>query len=187
MIRERRQSRETFMNKTNSRCAYAVGGVLCLLLCVSGRTHAETPKTDAKKESEKVEGSWTVASWLASGSVRNAEKLVVKISGGSISFVSPLPQMPSAIGSSGDFYEFKIDASRTPKRILMTNARPHDGQPAKINAIYRLDGDKLELCYNFDPAKRGTAPKSFDGQQGSGQELIVLKRTKAASDAKEKK
>jgi len=68
---------------------------------------------------------------------------------------------------------YKIDASKTPKQV---NIDPEQGvnKGKKIAAIYKLDGDTLTICYDFDERR----PLEFRTKEGDHRLLAVFKRDK---------
>jgi uncharacterized protein (TIGR03067 family) len=67
---------------------------------------------------------------------------------------------------------FKLDASKTPKQIDMT---PDGGKAGTIEGIYKIDGDKLTMCY---AAPKGKRPTAFESKEDSGVTLTVWVREK---------
>jgi uncharacterized protein (TIGR03067 family) len=69
---------------------------------------------------------------------------------------------------------YKLDAGKSPKQIdIVATEGEHKGQAAQ--GIYRIDGDKHEICYTMPGNKRPTA---FASEPGSKAFLIVWKRAK---------
>jgi uncharacterized protein (TIGR03067 family) len=74
---------------------------------------------------------------------------------------------------------YKVDATKSPKQIdIVATEGEQKGQIA--HGIYRIDGDKHEICYTMPGKER---PKEFASEPGSGAFLIVWKRAK--SDGKQ--
>jgi uncharacterized protein (TIGR03067 family) len=65
---------------------------------------------------------------------------------------------------------FKLDPTQKPKTIDLT----HAGEK-KSRGIYRLEGDRLKICYAVNAKKR---PAEFQTKVGAQQFLFVLKRVK---------
>jgi uncharacterized protein (TIGR03067 family) len=81
----------------------------------------------------------------------------------------------SGAGQTGIGGKLKIDASKTPKEIdIMAESGPQKG--TTIPAIYKLDGDKLSVCYDFSGKSR---PKEFGTKKGTALFLAVYKKEAA--------
>ncbi len=77
---------------------------------------------------------------------------------------------------SKDEGTFTVDATKTPKEMVV---KPTGG-PAKgqtVNAIYKIDGDTLTICYDFDTEK-GTRPTKFESKADTKLLLTTYKREK---------
>jgi hypothetical protein len=124
---------------------------------------------DEKKDkaADKLQGIWTVVSFVADGKENpkakddtvsfDGEKLVIKHKDGSHEAT------------------YKLDPAQKPKTIDIT---PSDG-PNKdkvMKGIYSIDGDDLKVCWTEDPDK--DRPKEFESKEGSGLRLATLKREK---------
>src|SRR5262249_40068612 len=79
---------------------------------------------------------------------------------------------------------FKLDASRKPKEIDLTNLDgKHKGETTR--GLYELDGDVLKFSHGAQPGAE--RPKALESKEGSDHLLWTLKRTgKANEPAKEK-
>jgi uncharacterized protein (TIGR03067 family) len=80
------------------------------------------------------------------------------------------------VGEEKDEGAFTVDPAKSPKQMVIKgNGGPNKGKT--IKAIYKLDGDTLTVCYDFD----GTAekhPAKFETKEGTMQIMIVYKREK---------
>jgi uncharacterized protein (TIGR03067 family) len=68
---------------------------------------------------------------------------------------------------------FRLDATKTPRAIDFLPDFPAKGKP--ILGIYRLEGDKLTLCY---PALGKERPREFSAKEGTGNTVAVWLREK---------
>jgi uncharacterized protein (TIGR03067 family) len=138
-------------------------------VCVIGfLVAADEPKdTGAKKEGEKLSGTWKVISAERDGqsdmAFRNA--LITYAADGQ--FTVKLPEGKQVQGT------YKLDAGKKPKAVDYTpnNGKLHEG-------IYSLEGDTLKIC-GSEPGK--PRPKEFATKADSGQTLMVMKREKTAT------
>jgi uncharacterized protein (TIGR03067 family) len=120
-----------------------------------------------KKEAAKLEGTWTV------DSARANRKALDDWKGKKVIFSDDKATVPFSTGGS-----FKVDASKAPKWIDITTL-----EGLTVLAIYKLDGDEMQLCTNTTKVLKdgnevwqaGERPTQFDSKQGM---LVVLKREK---------
>jgi len=117
---------------------------------------------DAKKEQEKLQGSWSVVAAEKDGAaddgIKNdkvviaGDKLTIKKSGGDEEPVT-----------------FTIDPAKKPKTLDINSK----GQ--MILAIYELEGDNLKLCFSRPGSER---PTELATKAGSNRMMVTLKRDK---------
>jgi uncharacterized protein (TIGR03067 family) len=127
-------------------------------LMIAGLLLAADAKDDAAKEMKKLEGTWKVVAAEASGTKVPDDKLkdaVVIIKGDKLT-----------LGDKGDKgakdLVFKIDPSKKPKQIDLTD--PKDKDKTALG-IYSLEGDELKLCIPLSPPGKKdekTRPDSFE-------------------------
>ena len=71
---------------------------------------------------------------------------------------------------------FTIDPTKKLKEMdVKPTGGPHKGKTVK--AVYKLDGDTLVMCYDFD-ADKGNRPEKFESKEGTTLLLITYKREK---------
>jgi len=133
--------------------------VAMLVLVVVGLCPASA---DDKKDQDALQGTWAVVSATRGGkpndSIKN-DKLV---------FEGTTVTVKTASGRD-EPATFKLDSSKSPKTI---DIMPKEGDQ-KIQGIYKLSGDMLEICFNRDER-----PTEFKSAEGSRNFLVVLKREK---------
>jgi len=139
---------------------------LASVVCVTGALGQDTK--DAAEELKKVlmqlEGAWTSVSVERDGQALGEDfvkdfKLVFKDD-------KVTARHPA---------KFKLDLSKTPKRIDVT---PEEGpdKDRTIEGIYELKGEDLKVCIALPGKER---PKEFVSKPDSGTVLFVLKKAKA--------
>jgi uncharacterized protein (TIGR03067 family) len=149
-----------------------------LLILVAGLLLAAAPAEEARKEREKLVGTWLVVSVEVNGQ---------KAPAGAVKDFRFIFTADSLTRKRGDKAEsgagYKLDPSKSPKWLDMTGTT--DGKEHAVPTIYKLDGDTLTLCFRSDykkkdgkPNEAQKRPEKFDGGAGSKQVLMVLKREK---------
>jgi uncharacterized protein (TIGR03067 family) len=144
------------------RCALVV---LCLGFGASAATAAPD---DDKKDSERLQGSWKMASLNVNGEkvpddAIEMAKLVVKDDQYTITLGE---QTTSAA-------KFTMDSSKTPKQVDFKYTEGlQKGQTAK--GIYKLDGDTFTMCRSL--TEEGDRPAEFTAAADSGRLLVVWTR-----------
>jgi uncharacterized protein (TIGR03067 family) len=142
---------------------------LLIVLAVGLLLGADTGKDDAKKDQDKLQGEWVLASATRDGMEAPEE------------FIKSLKR-----SVKGDEYtvtrdgetilkgKFKLDPTKKPKTIDVT-AKDQNGNEMSIAGIYEIEGDSFKLCYSGPGMER---PKTFASEAGSGISLAVWKRAK---------
>ncbi len=142
-----------------------------LFLCLTGSLFAADDPKDAaaKKESEKLVGTWKVTKAEHDGQPDKALMNAVTTFAADGKFTAKF-----ADGMAGDG-TYKLDPSKKPKAIeIMMNFGANKGKSHE--GIYALEGETLKIC-SSDPGK--PRPKEFATKADSGQMLFVLTRAKA--------
>jgi uncharacterized protein (TIGR03067 family) len=148
------------------RLAWLALGATGLLLA------ADNPTGDAKKDLDRMQGSWVAASGEAKGNPFPDEqvkgtKLVLK--GDKYSY------------TVGDTYQeegtLKVDPTKKPKTIDVTIVEGEDKGETQLG-IYEIGKDTLKLCF-APPGKGKTRPKDFSTNAGNEQLMLVLTREKS--------
>jgi internalin A len=128
----------------------------------------------AKKESEKLSGTWKAITVERDGQPDGAAQnaIVTYTAEGKLT-------VKFAEGTRGEG-TYRLDPSKTPKRMDYTlSFGTNKGEPHK--GIYSLEGDTLKIC-GSEPGK--PRPKEFATKADSGRVLLVLKREKAVAAKK---
>jgi uncharacterized protein (TIGR03067 family) len=135
--------------------------LLCFAVCVAlaVTNSAGQDKKDKDKEGGKLEGTWTATSWQRGDREigRDEVDTVLVLAKGTYEF----PEGINRISQKGTI---KVDAAKG-----TIDFTPEDG-PAKgktLLGIYKVDGDKLTLCFTSPGGER---PKEFK----SGERSTVL-------------
>jgi uncharacterized protein (TIGR03067 family) len=127
---------------------------------------APAPAEDAKKDAEKIQGTWKVVS-LERGGEKGPEEMVKNakfvIADGLITIKEPKREEKAS---------FKLDPTKNPKTMDIT---PEKGKEGVALGIYELKGDTLKFCFS---KPGGARPTEFASKAGTEQVLIVLERDK---------
>lgn len=121
-----------------------------------------------KKDLDKFQGTWTVASMELDGKPLPEEKrakIRLTVKGEDFTF------------DNGDGPEpglYKIDPAKDPKELNIVITKGDD-QGKVYLVIYKFDGDKMVQCMELSNKKR---PREFTGKAGSGCALEVWERQK---------
>jgi uncharacterized protein (TIGR03067 family) len=148
------------------RLAWLALGVTGLLIA------AESPKGDAQKDLDRMQGSWVATSGEAKGNALPDEQVK------QTKFVLKGDKYSYTIG---DAYQeegtLKIDPTKKPKTIDVTIVEGDDKGEVQLG-IYEMDKDTLKLCF-APPGKDKARPKDFSTNAGNQQLLLVLTREKS--------
>jgi uncharacterized protein (TIGR03067 family) len=149
-----------------NRIAFALVMVL-LGAGLAARPAAADDKSDAaKKDSDKLQGTWTFVSMEMDGQP------------------APKGDDPQTITFKGDTFTVKVgdkvvqagmqtlDPTKKPKAVD-SPVTEGEGKGTTMLGIYELDGDNLKACFDTAGKKR---PTEFKTAAGSGHMLVVLKR-----------
>jgi uncharacterized protein (TIGR03067 family) len=141
-------------------------GVVLVLLGAGPPTDEEV-----QKELDRFQGTWKVVRMEVGGKTMPGKaflKVTIAFQGDEMTF-----------GESGKLYDkitFDVDPSTKPTSAdLRHTAGLKKG--VRERAIYELQGDRLKLCIAEPRKKR---PTEFVPEDGTGQQLLVLQRDKAA-------
>ena len=127
---------------------------------------ADAPKDAVKKDQEKLQGDWI----LASGE-RDGEQFPDDMVKSLKRFVTGDKFTVNRDDQTVTKGTFTLDPSKKPKAIDLKI----EGNDQVIQGIYELDGDTLKLCYAAPGEER---PKQFGTKAGSGHALVVWKKAK---------
>lgn len=145
-----------------NRIAFVLG--IALFASVS----ADDKSDAAKKDSDKLQGTWTFVSME-----RGGEKVPQGDTGPVITF-------------DGDKFAVKageqvlqagtqtLDPTQKPKTVD-SKVTEGEGKGTTMLGIYEIDGDNLKACFDTEGKKR---PTEFKTTAGDGHMLVVLKRVK---------
>ena len=126
---------------------------------------------DAKKDLERMQGTWLVVANEVDGQrapeaeIKKAD-LRLTIQGNSFTYTAG--GKPVLEGS------FTIDPAKKPKHLDAKGTLPN-GTMTKSIGIYELDGDTMRVCF---VEGQGERPKEFKTAPGSNAILTVYKRVK---------
>jgi uncharacterized protein (TIGR03067 family) len=137
---------------------------VCVLLALP----AAEPKKDelAKKELEKLQGTWKLVSIEKRGQKFDAEGKVPD------SFNMVIAGDKMTFGKRE--ITFTIDLTTDPKLIDLTHVK----EKVTIESIYKLDGDTFTMCYRPGDAPAKDRPTAFKTDEKTTYEIRVYKREK---------
>ncbi len=145
------------------RATPLLAGALDLLLTLSAAA------ADAPTELEKFTGTWLAVSITNDGKETNRDdvkKVVLVVDGAKYTLLGTTGLVKGT---------HKLDASKTPKTIDATRSVGAD-KGKTIKGIYELSGASFKVCLAAPGKDR---PTSFDAKEGSGNRLLVFKRSKS--------
>ncbi len=181
--------------------ALGTGGILLVHRTVGAEPPASTAerKTGKPKEEDAIQGNWTVAN-LEQVNHEPTKDERAAFKEGSLKVVITADKI---VYRDKDEATYKLDPSKTPRRIDMTVAS--DKKSVTVAGIYALDGDELRLCFvgrvsdieppaSFDikKAKPGTFPTCWtlrrdDAPRDKGKDVEKKADPKEDAAAKELK
>jgi uncharacterized protein (TIGR03067 family) len=138
------------------------------LLALSLWLPAADPKEDAKKDQEKMQGTWKVEKLMRDGMEAPAdirEKMTVTITGNKMSI---------KIGEGAEESEFTLDPSTKPAHFDFKLISMKEDTKTRYG-LYKFDGESLTLCWTRGGGER---PKDFESKPGSLSALFALKKEK---------
>jgi uncharacterized protein (TIGR03067 family) len=137
---------------------------LALILLLAG---ANARGGDAKKDKEKLQGTWMLTSMEVGGKAVPLPKDAKLIFAGD--------KLTATGGPMGDEHAtYKLDAGKKPRQIDLIEKK--DGKDGKtIQGIYSIEGDTLKLAFAVE-AEKGPRPTAFEGKEVG---VMTLKRVKS--------
>jgi uncharacterized protein (TIGR03067 family) len=138
------------------------------ILAVGVLTAAAAPQGDAaKKEQEKLQGTWVPVSVTVDGKKEDIRDLTLTFTGNTFRV-----KAGDKVFGAGTF---TTDPGKEPKTIDTRWTEGENKGKTEVG-IYKLEGDTLTTCF----AEAGTdkRPTSFTSKEGSKLELTVFKRAK---------
>lgn len=141
---------------------------LALGIALLGSAIADDKADAAKKDQDKLQGTWTFVSMESNG-----EAVPQGDPGPTITFAGNkfTVKAGDAVLQAGTQ---TLDPSKKPKAVDST-VTEGEGKGTTMLGIYELDGDNLKACFDTQGKKR---PTEFKTTAGSGHMLVVLKRAK---------
>lgn len=143
------------------RATKAIGLLLASLLLVAAGADA------GKKDREAMQGDWHCEKFVRDGQAASddeAQALFRSVKGDAFTVFRFRKK-----GSAG---KFTLDAAKSPKQIDFVFEVP---KAFTMKGIYKLEGDRLTLCYAGPGQER---PKAFESKEDSGVSLTVWVKEK---------
>jgi uncharacterized protein (TIGR03067 family) len=149
-----------------------IATILAFALALALAAAAEDKKDDANaKDLKTMQGDWAGDSFTRDGMAfppDDAQALFRTVKGDRYT----LSRFRKKVGSG----KFTIDATKSPREITFYPDAPPKGKPAPaMPGIYKIEGDRITMCY---PAPGGKRPTKFEAPEGSGLSLVVWVREK---------
>lgn len=143
-------------------------------LCLTPVMADEKADAARKQELKRLEGVWTVTEARHGGEVvEQSEKEEFEFKGGKL-IVRKGERAPITL-------ILRIDLSTDPKCIDWTTDPKSKFEDDKFaEGIYKLDGDKLTVCYNVNDNRfaKGNRPTKLESTEKSDAMLIIFERAK---------
>ncbi|HLW65596.1 MAG TPA: TIGR03067 domain-containing protein [Gemmataceae bacterium] len=136
----------------------------CLLLALL--MPAADPNEDAKKDLQKMQGTWKVEKLTNNGTEAPAE-IIAKMS----VVIAKNKMTVEAEGRPGEVAEVTLDPSKKPAHYDFTPAN----DSKQRHGLYKFDGEKLYLCWTRGGGER---PKAFESKPDSMIVVFELKKEK---------
>jgi uncharacterized protein (TIGR03067 family) len=169
--------------------------LVTLLLVVGLAPAAGTDRADpVQQELKALQGTWTLESYEYEGK-RLSRKATIKefggedrlpdlrIEGDKIIWVSPDHSTAYTPLGSGKPKEntYSFDPKKSPKTVDIHYDAPgflRGGGVATIRGIYRIKGDRLEVCCRPNSRTEEERPKDFTTDDNESDRLVIYKRVK---------
>jgi uncharacterized protein (TIGR03067 family) len=151
-----------------------------LLIAMSTALAPDTPQDEAKKELERLQGTWVATRFEAGGQAApDAFTRTIKLICVGDKYTQQNGDMVVEKGTH------KLDPTKKPK-FMDINVTDGESKGMLQLAIYELDGDTLKICCNEHGDKE--RPKEFSTtKETGGKLLVILKREKKDEKKEEKK
>lgn len=153
-----------------------------VLLGISIMSSVAPAGDEAKKELEKLQGSWRCVSWevfkgdTVGGKAQLSREPALVIKGNKIILRAENLELP-----------FTLDVTKNPKRITRTIRYALGGNKFKLveyYSIYTFEGDRLKICsFDFGPAKTAV-PKAFPERGKPSEEEVFVEIFESIKDEK---
>jgi uncharacterized protein (TIGR03067 family) len=127
---------------------------------------------DAKKELEKLGGTWKLIEETDSGQKIPVDPNEV--------FIFKGESLTNKVGAkTTDEFTVKVMPGKNPKEIdLIPLKEPNKGVPSP--AIYKVEGNKLTICVNFAPGSK--RPTAFTSDQTNRNIILTMEKSEAKKE-----
>ncbi len=142
-----------------------------MAILISGllpRVPAGEQKDAVARDMKRLQGNWTLHSFVTNGKEVPAEKIQ------HIKLTIKGDRYLVDFGKQKMELTFKIDPTKRPKAIDLVNVK--DNKKTVTLGIYAVSADTLKLCRGTETGQE--RPTEFAAKEGSGLALAVYKRVK---------
>jgi RNA polymerase sigma factor (sigma-70 family) len=147
-----------------ARVAAGPGGQGRATAAAPGR--ASTPSEKDGKDAQRLQGTWVCVSLVIDGKTAAPERVkTTKL------FLTNKRYRTERDGKVLFDSTYTIDPGKDPKWMDIMGQEDFAGK--LTHGIYRLEGDRLTLCY---PRSEKARPTAFESTKGSGRTLVVFRR-----------
>lgn len=125
---------------------------------------APVPKEPPKAPVESIEGEWKLVEFVKEGRPRENEQITT--------MTFKAGKLTIADGKRDETATYTLDPKATPFAI---DLKPEKGRNETVKGIYKIEKDKLVICFSMDGADR---PKEFKSEPNTKTGMFTLARVK---------
>ncbi len=127
---------------------------------------APVPKEPPKAPVESIEGEWKLVEFVKEGRPREKEAITT--------MTFKAGKLTIADGKRDETATYTLDPKATPFAIDLVPEKG-GGRKETVKGIYKIEKDKLIICFSMDGADR---PKEFKSEPGTKTGMFTLERVR---------